>query len=259
MLERLEEPYYENPPESMMEFQKILKEILGDRKYFFLIDVPDSLSKKNLDDFVNTIEFLIGVHNVSIIIAMNISHYEKSFSYSEVLGKFHPQFIKLFSVEDTEELVRRRLTNVSVKPDGITPFTEDSIKIIHSISGGIPRLILTKCDKLFTTAINEEASIIDNNFAEKILKNSHVIDTLNQRINDPVIRQSLLNVFNVLKIDLGGKAESQKDYINKVKQKGIYDNHVTIIKKIKQLERLRLITIMRDEQDMKSKIIRCVI
>jgi len=259
MLERLNIPHHSiNIPTGMMDFQKALREVIGERKYFFLVDVPDSLSKKNLNNFVNSVEYLIGIHKISIIIAMNISHFEKSFSYSEVLGKFHPAFIKLFTPEDTAELVERRLKTVSINND-TNLFTDDAIGVIHRISGGIPRLMLTKCDTLFKNASTDGVSIVDYSFAEKILEKTHLMDTLNQRVSDGIVRQSLLDVFNVLKNDLGGEVGSQKDYIEKVKEKGLYNNHITIIKKIKELEKLRLITIERDRKDMKSKIIRCVI
>jgi hypothetical protein len=259
ILERLNEMIVGEIPLSMFEFQKKLKEVLGDRKYFFLVDVPDSLNKKHIDDFVNTLEFLIGVQNVSIIIAMNISHYEKSFSYSEILGKFNPVFLKRFTYEDTYELVEQRLNTVSTTPNGIEPFTEDAVKTIQRVSDGVPRLILTKCDKLFSTAVEEHISRIDQDFAEVVLEKTHVMDTLNQSVPDSTMRKTLIDVFNILKNDMGGVAKSQKEFIEKVKEKGLYNNHITILKKIAVLKKLHIIKVETDPSDMKSMIYRCVV
>jgi hypothetical protein len=261
ILERLNEMIVGEIPISMFEFQKKLKEVLGDRKYFLLVDVPDSLNKKHIDDFVNTLEFLIGVQNVSIIIAMNISHYEKSFSYSEILGKFNPIFLKKFTYEDTYELIEKRLRTVSITPNngGVYPFTEDAIETIQKISDGVPRLILTKCDKLFSTAIEDHISKIDHNFAEMILEKTHVMDTLNQGIPDATMRKTLIDVLSVLKNDMGGVANSQREFINKVKEKGLYNNHITILKKIAVLKKLHIIKVETDPKDMKSMIYRCVV
>lgn len=256
---RLNEMFDENIPTTMVEYQEKIRNILKGRKYFFLIDVPDSLNKKYIDNFVNTLEFLIGIQNISIIIAMNISHFEKSFSFSEILGKFNPIFLKKFKYKDTYELIEKRLNMVSKEPNGIYPFTEDSIKIIHKVSDGIPRLILTKCDKLFSMAIERKIDKIDSDFAEKILEKSHVMDTLNQSITNPAMRKTLLDVFNVLKYDMGGVAYSQKEFIEKVKQKGLYNNHITILKKINILKKLHLINVETDPKDMRSIIYRCVV
>jgi len=139
------------------------------------------------------------------------------------------------------------------------PFTEDAIKIIHKVSFGNPRLIITKCDKLFSSAFFKNIKIIDYEFAENVLQKTHVADTLNQKIPDPTVRKTLSDVYFILKNEMSGSASTQKQFVNKVKEVGLCKNHITILKKINKLVELKVILKETDPEDGRSFIYRCIV
>jgi type II secretory pathway predicted ATPase ExeA len=64
--------------------------------------------------------------------------------------------------EETRELIRKRIEWVG--GEGIKPFTEEAIMLIHEKTNGFPREILKFCDRLIHKAMEEGAEEIDDQF-----------------------------------------------------------------------------------------------
>ena len=82
--------YHENPKGTLTSF-------LTGKRYFWFIDVPDKTTPKEIDMLTEGLEILLGFRNVSIFIAMNRSHYNKTFDFSEIMGKFTTITLEPFS------------------------------------------------------------------------------------------------------------------------------------------------------------------
>lgn len=79
--------------------------------------------------------------------------------------------LRAFSLEDTTELVKLRLSEARVKPmdDPFFPFTKECIKYIHEVSLMKPRNVIQYCKILIEDALESGTSLIDEKAARKIL------------------------------------------------------------------------------------------
>ncbi len=76
-----------------------------------------------------------------------------------ITARYH---LRPLTLEETGAYVKHRLT-IAGLPPGQQPFPDYIIKKLHSISGGIPRLINVLCDRMLLGAYTQETTLIDAN------------------------------------------------------------------------------------------------
>jgi len=240
-----------------------LRNFLVNKKYYWFLDVPDSVKPKDIAKLTDGLEILLGFKNVNIFVAMNRSHYNKSFDYSEILGKFTVIMLKPFTVEETETLIKERIkTFATDKENPPQIFSKESIETIWKLSRGNPRNILAACDvclqRFLYYKLQGLVEIIDSKFVSDVLGEDLPNKILNERVSDTTLRTHLRQLYQLIKIEFGGRVEKQKFLLEKVKE--VYGwSSTTTIKRIRMLEKLGLITIRKSPTDLWSNIIEVVV
>lgn len=74
-----------------------------------------------------------------------------------ITARYH---LRPLNVDETKAYIRHRLS-VAGMPPGRDPFPENVVKKVHSISGGIPRLINILCDRMLLGAYTRESTSVD--------------------------------------------------------------------------------------------------
>ena len=237
-----------------------IKSTLRDKKYYWFIDVPDIISKQEMELMLRGIELVLGFKNISIIISMNMSHYDKSFDYSEIFGKFMIFKLKPFTFEETKELINKRIENATKKDkEHKLRFTDEAILKINEISKGIPRNIISACNTVMLNYMRtaNNPSAIDDDFIIESLGQSYAKRILEERTKPPM-RDALECLYNLIKNDFDGKVESETK-LAEVCLKKLGTTRVTLRKRLQKLERLGLITIRKSSKDYWTNIIEVVI
>jgi len=230
--------------------KKTIEDYLRNKYYYWFIDVPDKTSRKDLDLLTTGLEILLGFRNINVIIAMNKSHYNKSFSYSEVMGKFTPVTLKPFNLEETKNLILKRLEMAG----NTDIFEDDVITKVWEISRGNPRNILSACDILLSKLLQVGKRKIDMDLASKVLVEDYVVKILNERIENPNLRACLLKLLNIIK-EMGGEVIGEKELI---RHNSLGWCAMTIRKYLRILEKLGLISIQKSSHDNWTNVIRVV-
>jgi len=222
---------------------------LSKKPVYILIDFPDDINSKSLKNFLNFLWAVITHKNynkINLIFAMNISHYDKSFMFSEILGKFLTIRLENFNLEETKELIKSRLRLVDCE----NYFSDEIIQLIYDYSKGIPRNIISACGLL----VNLDNGDLSLDLAKKIFQSKYIEQLINDRVEDTNERLLFNRMVNILKEDFNNKSPSQEEYVKKIEEKvGI--SRVTILKKIDYLERIGVFRISRGGYNRVEKII----
>jgi len=226
---------------------------LSRKPTYVLVDFPDTLNPIQYKKFLNSIWDIFqhkNYNNISLVFCMNISHYDKSFQYSEVLGKFLTLRLERFTQAETQELIKERLEIA----EGTTKvFQDEVIDMIFSYSKGIPRNIVSASGILLSEAFSEKKKI-NLSTAKKILKDKYTDQVINDRVQDTELREIYKGMVRILEKDFGGVANSQEEYWNKV-AKVLGLSRSTILKRISELCKFGIISFRRGGYNRLSKII----
>lgn len=196
-------------PEKMRELFK--------KPTYILIDFPDSVDTGVFKRFLIYLWDLMTrkeYNMVNLIFSMNKSHYDKSFSYSEIFGKFLSIKLDKLSQSETEKLIESRLKLVDAKTKEV--FDKEVLEVIFSYSKGIPRNVISACSLLVSNALNGDS--IKKEKAEEILKERYFDQVLLNRVEDLELRLIYKQMISILKKNFQGCADSQEDYIRKVQE-----------------------------------------
>lgn len=183
---------------------------------YILVDFPDSLDLGVFKRFLIYLWDLMTrkeYNKINLIFSMNKSHFDKSFAYSEVFGKFMTLRLDKFTLDETEKVIESRLKKVNSSTREV--FEGDIVGIIYNYSKGIPRNIISACSLLMS---NSNGSAITKEKAEDILKERYYEQVLNDRIEDLELRLIYKQMINVLKVNFQGVAQSQEDYVRKAQE-----------------------------------------
>lgn len=218
---------------------EMLEEVTKDPVYL-LIDFPDSLEQENYKRFLLFLWHLMTHKNynkINLIFALNHSHYDKSFDYSEVLGKFTRLRLEQFNLENTRRLIQSRLDLIGIKiEDFIGP---NVIDLIYSHTDGIPRNTISACSLLFTKW--QQGCPVQYDIANTLMKEKYFDQILNDRVEDRGIRETYRIMIEILKKDFLGMCQSKMDYIEKIKiQTGM--GHSASVKGVNNLIKFGIIT-----------------
>ena len=181
---------------------------------YFLVDFPDTVETKNFKKFLEYLWVLLTHKNykkINLIFAMNKSHYDKSSSYSEILGKFSTIGLERLNYNDTRKLIESRLKVLKRKVEEI--FEHDVIKRIFDHSKGIPRNTISACCLLVD---NSNGEMIKLKGAEIILKDRYFDKVIEDRVEDLELRDIYKLMIKILEDKFQGNVSSQEDYVKEV-------------------------------------------
>ncbi len=84
-----------------------------------------------------------------------------------------PVFLEPLTFENSKLLIERRLkfnrVDDKIEDTPLIPFTESFVKFIHDETGGVPRAIIKRCDKILDAGIEKRVSEIDDKFAKEVI------------------------------------------------------------------------------------------
>lgn len=219
---------------------------------YILIDYPDSIDTPSFKKHFAFLWEMITDKNydkINLVFSMNKSHYEKSFSYSEILGKFISLKLERLDFDETCELINSRLKMREKQIDDI--FLNGVTNLIYTYSKGIPRNIISACSLLVS---NSNGNKVSMNMAGKILQEEYINQVINDRVEDLELKRVYKQMISILKNEFNGAAKTKKDYVQKVMSDiGIGMN--SVINRIKDLTRFGVITEFRGGYNRINKII----
>lgn len=224
---------------------------LSKNSIYFLVDFPDTIENKNYKKFLSFLWSLMTHKNynkINLIFAMNKSHYEKSFSFSEILGKFLTQRLEKFDREETQELIEARLKLVNVKTN---IFPNEVLDKIYTYSKGIPRNIISACSLLYD---NGGGNKISKKKAEKVLKERYIDQVINDRVEDLELKKIYKQMVNILEKSFNGTVNNQENYIKKVMDTSKIGRN-SVLARIADLARFGIISQYRGGYNRVNKII----
>ena len=236
-------------------FRRVTKEWLDSvtsSPVYILIDFPDTIEQAKFKRFLDFIWDLITHKNynkINLVFACNINHYDKSFSYSEIFGKFAKLRLDPCNREELKKLISARLKTTTDKEIGEI-FSEEALDIIYAYSIGFPRNIISACSLL----VENSKGLIKKEDAEEILKEEYIEQILNDRVEDPPLKKIYIEMVNLLKNDFKGICSSQEEYIKKVKSFTNLGRN-TIIKNINELVRIGVFRQNLGGEKRRNKII----
>lgn len=225
--------------------------VLSKKPTYLLIDFPDTISPNQYKKFLNCIDEILRHKNynkISLIFAMNISHFDKSFQYSEILGKFMTLRFERFNLEETKELIKERL---GIAGGEVSIFEDSVIELIFNYSKGIPRNIISASGIL----LSENKSKINLKIAKEILKDRYIDQIINDRVNDYELRRIYKNIIEVLEKEFSGIVNSQEEFTKKVSEI-LGFSRATILKRISDLCKFGIISFEKGGYNRLSKIIK---
>ena len=176
---------------------------------------------------------------------MNQSHYDKSFSYSEILGKFLTISLDKYDIEMTEQLLSSRLKAINLNIEEVFPV--EAIEIIQSFSKGIPRNIISAANLLLGKV---NSFPIPEGEVRRILSHSYIGRIIKERIANEELRKKYMQIVEVLKVDYGGTAQSQEEFLKKLSERNIYSR----IAALKHINKLVDMGIIRSERGGYNRI-----
>lgn len=223
-----------------------ITQVVENEDVFVLMDFPDTLK---YNDFVKFLDFLWNLmthptnySKINFIFAMNHSHYDRSYKYSELFGKFMTMRLDKFDLDTTRELISERLKKVSLELPNV--FTDEALAEIDMYCDGIPRNILTACKLLFDEyAISQKP--VNGMTAHVLLKEKFNTKLIYDRVTDVGTREVLVTVVKILEKDFNGVCEKQEDFVDSVRDK-VNLSRTTILSYIDTLVRLGCIKISRN-------------
>ena len=222
------------------------------RPFYLLIDFPDEITPSKFKRFLQFLwDIFVNeeIYNyVNLVFALNKSHYDKSFSYSEVLGKFLTLRLERFTYDETEELIQTRLKVVGAKIKDI--FAPGALAILYNYSQGIPRNIISAANMLVASNIFP----VSEKKTKRILKEEYINKIIVDRIEDRALRALYSEIVRVLKQDFQGTVDSQERLIQRLADRKII-SRVTAIKHIQKLIDIGVFSIQKGGYNRLNKII----
>jgi len=195
---------------------KINFDSASQKTMFLLVDFPDTIIPSQFKKFLEHIWNLMthrNYKNINLVFAMNPSHYNFSFSISELLGKFTTRNLIRMTREETERLIKLRLSLAGNKD-----FFEDKIyDLIYKYSKGIPRNIICACNSLIDPNIDKDKISLDE--AKEIIIDTYAEKIIKDRVDEEEEREELIGIYNLIRNFFNGKVISQTMLSNECKSK----------------------------------------
>lgn len=193
-----------------------LSELIKKNPTYILVDFPDTIAEKNFKMFLDFCWNLMtreNYKNINLLFAMNKSHFDRSFSFSEILGKFYRHNIDRLTKEESAELIKKRLETA-----GMGNFFEEPVyDLIFDYSKGIPRNIICASRTLVDSYFNHDS--INYRQARNLLKGEYIDKILNDRVENRKEREIMAGIMKILTNDFHDKAVNQTELLKEFKRK----------------------------------------
>ncbi|MFQ6052144.1 MAG: hypothetical protein ACE5K4_10685 [Candidatus Hydrothermarchaeota archaeon] len=236
-----------------------LKKFFEIKKPYFFLDFPDMITRSQMADVAEFIEYTLRYKKCSLIVAMNTEHYNIFEDISLVLGKFMPFNLETFSLEETTLLIKKRLKKARTddKVGETYPFTKEALKEIHYISNGIPRNVLIACDICLMKAIElKRNKKLDREFVSLTLKKTYFENVLREKIGDESRRVILKYLYQIIRDEFEGHISSISLLHNFLKKKkGKKWAYSTLRKWVLLMEKIGIVSIDLDPETFREKTI----
>lgn len=183
---------------------------------YILVDFPDTINAINFKKFLDYLWVLMtreNYQNINFIFSCNISHYNRSLNLSEILNKFDRFRIERMDRKECDELVKSRLKMAGSEDY----FKEEVYEIIHKYSRGIPRNIICASKVLVDEFIDNDS--VSAKQAMSLLKEEYIDKIINDREENPKIRQTYKNIMKILTNEFNNQAVNQTDLTKNFKEK----------------------------------------
>lgn len=224
---------------------------ISNSKTFVLIDFPDNPKKLQFEqflDFVWNTMISSRYSSINFVICLNINHYDASLTISEVLGKFHRVRLDSLTREETERLIKLRLTMVEAGDI----FNKEVYDLIYRYSKGIPRNIICACRSLADNFLDKDT--ISYPEAAKILREDFTEQIINDRVEDVNERLLYKKVMEIIATRFNGYIECQENLLDVIKQDmGIGRNKS--MKSIDKLTEFGLVNVTKGGKNNTQKVI----
>jgi len=227
--------------ESSQHFERLMgksiKDYIGEgpgkKPLYLLVDFPDDVKPSQFRKFLSFMWDLISDEEIydciNLIFAMNQSHYDKSFAYSEILGKFLTVRLEHYDFDKTEQLLSSRLKLIDWSIEEL--FDTPTIELIHSYSKGIPRNILSAANLLLG---HSKDYPIKESFTRDILNQKFIDRLIKDRVSNEELRKKYMDIVNVMRDEFGGTVNSQELFLKSLSNAQI-SSRVTALKHISRL------------------------
>ena len=169
-------------------YEFLLQAHADDNPALLIIDEAQNLDKEALEmiRLLTNLEtyrqklltvFLLGQTELSTMLTSpDLSQVDQ-----RITGRFH---LKGLQAEETSEYIRHRLTVAGGGPTDL--FSDRAVKRVHQITGGIPRLINTLCDRSLIGAYAENKERVDESMVKKAAREIFGFDHTSKTIAIPV-------------------------------------------------------------------------
>jgi len=183
---------------------------------YLLVDFPDTINSTNFKKFLDYLWKLMtheNYKNINLVFALNISHFNKSFTLSEILGKFYKFRLDRMTEEESRELIRARLKMA----DCDNYFEDEVYEVIYKFSKGIPRNIICASRALVDRYINEDS--VNYSQTKKILKEEYIDKIINDRESNPKKKLLYKSIIRIIVEDFNGTSPNQTELLNTLTDK----------------------------------------
>jgi predicted AAA+ superfamily ATPase len=228
---------------SFRSYAPLFKEKWDNTRSIIIFDVPDAGNRTHLSEMGSFMQNILVNHLTSIIVTFNRLQYQRFQSLGTILGKFHPYVLNPFTIDETMNMIHKRLERARLKPhkDPLHPFETDIIEKIYNVAQGNTRNILNLCSLLIESGKKK----LDVKLLKEVTKRDYVMKVLQQRYQDEHKVGILKQIIDVIADEFGGVAPSQKILTDKIKT--LYGwSKITVVKRLKELEKLNLVSIDRN-------------
>lgn len=207
-------------------------------------DVPDTANRTHLAKMGSVMQELMVKFKTSIITVFNKQQYQRFQSLGTILGKYSPYALTPFTIDDTMNMIYKRLERARKEPhkNPLYPFTNEIIERIHKIAQGNPRNIVLMCSLL----IEADKGPINLDLVKKVTKDDYIMRILESSFPSEYRKNTLKDLIDVIEKDFNGCAPSQTELI-RVTNKKLGWSRVTIKRRIKELEKAKILIIDRNE------------
>ena len=234
--------------------KEFIEEVAKTHKIFLFIDSHDSISNDELKNFSWVLEFLKYQKKVYVFLAMNRSHYNQMYKYTEIMGKYNHNRLEPLCIQETTQLINQRVQKATlVNQETPTLFTDEAIKVIHESARGNPRNILSACSQiLYQLNSTEYALPVDEDFV-KTLYPDFIVRIIKDRVGEPTTQQKVIELYRIIDAN-GGKISSCKALYEIARKELGFGRYITesILNKLISLD---IISVVKDPANLWNKII----
>lgn len=243
---KTEASFYREITESYQSYASELKKKWDDTKSIVFFDVPDTANRTHLSKMASVMQQLLVKFKTSMVPVFNKQQYQRFQSLGTILGKFSPYSLTPFAIDDTMNMISKRLERARIKPhkDPLYPFSTEIVEKIHTITQGNPRNTLTLCTLLLET----KRDPIDLKVFEKVSREDYIMKVLQQKYQDEHKVGTLKQIVDVIENEFDGCAPSLGELVSKVRSKYGWSIN-TIRARIKELGKTGIILISRNQEE----------